>query len=40
MRYVSLIQYVTGPLLCTGDELAEAASQALGVEMKFEAISE
>lgn len=30
---------LTGPLLTTGDELAEAASQALGVDMNFEAIS-
>ncbi|KAI9709988.1 MAG: hypothetical protein M1820_003066 [Bogoriella megaspora] len=30
----------TGPLLTTGDELATAAGQALGVEMAFEDISE
>jgi hypothetical protein len=28
-----------GPILATGNELAEAASQALGTEMKFEDIS-
>ncbi|KAK7429914.1 hypothetical protein QQZ08_003536 [Neonectria magnoliae] len=31
---------VTGPLLCAGNELAAAASKALGTELKFEAISE
>jgi hypothetical protein len=31
---------LTGPLLTTGDELATAASQALGVDMKYENISE
>jgi hypothetical protein len=31
---------LTGPLLATGDELAAAASRALGVEMKYENISE
>ncbi|KAF2104335.1 NAD(P)-binding protein [Rhizodiscina lignyota] len=30
----------TGPMLTTGDELATAASQALGVQMQFEDISE
>lgn len=30
----------TGPMLTTGDELATAASQALGIDMKFEDISE
>lgn len=30
---------LTGPMLATGDELAEAASQALGVKMQFEDIS-
>ncbi|KAI0142693.1 hypothetical protein GGR57DRAFT_485794 [Xylariaceae sp. FL1272] len=31
---------VTGPKLCSGPELAELASEALGVEMKFEDISD
>ncbi|RYP51414.1 hypothetical protein DL769_010817 [Monosporascus sp. CRB-8-3] len=31
---------VTGPMLCAGQELATAASQALGTEMEFEDISE
>jgi hypothetical protein len=31
---------VTGPMLCTGDELAEAASKALGQTLEFENISE
>ncbi|OKP13805.1 hypothetical protein PENSUB_536 [Penicillium subrubescens] len=31
---------LTGPMLATGDELAAAASQALGQEMKFEDISD
>jgi len=31
---------VTGPMLCAGKELAEAASQALGQKMEFESISE
>jgi hypothetical protein len=31
---------VTGPKLCTGDELAESASQALGQKLEFENISE
>jgi hypothetical protein len=30
----------TGPKLCTGQQLAEAASKALGVEMQFEDISQ
>ncbi|KAI0911778.1 NAD(P)-binding protein [Ustulina deusta] len=30
---------VTGPMLCNGQELATAASQSLGIEMKFENIS-
>ncbi|KAI0970601.1 NAD(P)-binding protein [Xylaria arbuscula] len=30
---------VTGPMLCTGQELASAASQSLGSEMKFDNIS-
>ncbi|KAK3312008.1 hypothetical protein B0H66DRAFT_644806 [Apodospora peruviana] len=31
---------VTGPMLCAGKELAEAASQALGTKLEFENISE
>ncbi|KAH6957595.1 hypothetical protein BKA56DRAFT_200923 [Ilyonectria sp. MPI-CAGE-AT-0026] len=31
---------VTGPMLCAGNELATAASTALGTELKFENISE
>jgi hypothetical protein len=31
---------VTGPMLCAGKELAEAASKALGQTMEFENISE
>ncbi|KXX80603.1 Prestalk A differentiation protein A [Madurella mycetomatis] len=31
---------VTGPMLCAGKELAEAASKALGQDMEFENISE
>ncbi|CAG9955389.1 unnamed protein product [Clonostachys rosea f. rosea IK726] len=31
---------VTGPMLCAGKELAEAASQALGSKMEFEDISQ
>jgi len=34
------LMVLTGPMLTTGDELATAASQALGVKMKFENISE
>lgn len=30
----------TGPMMATGDELATAASKALGSELKFENISE
>lgn len=33
-------QYDIGPMLATGEELASAASQALGEELKFEDISE
>jgi hypothetical protein len=29
-----------GPMLCAGNELATAASQAMGVEMQFENISQ
>lgn len=31
---------LTGPMLAAGEELAEAASQALGTKMEFEDISE
>ena len=31
---------VTGPMLASGDELATAASKALGVDLQFEEISE
>lgn len=31
---------VTGPMLSAGDELAAAASKALGATMEFESISE
>jgi hypothetical protein len=34
-----LIRY-TGPMLCAGKELAEAASKALGTELQFENISQ
>jgi uncharacterized protein YbjT (DUF2867 family) len=34
------LMVLTGPQLTTGDELATAASQALGVDMKYENISE
>ncbi|KAB2569054.1 NAD(P)H azoreductase [Lasiodiplodia theobromae] len=34
------LMVVTGPMLATGDELAQAASKALGVSMEFEDISE
>ncbi|PYH43064.1 NAD(P)-binding protein [Aspergillus saccharolyticus JOP 1030-1] len=34
------LMVLTGPMLTTGDELASAASQALGEELKFENISE
>ncbi|GIC94597.1 SDR family oxidoreductase [Aspergillus udagawae] len=34
------LMVLTGPLLTTGDELASAASQALGTDLKFENISE
>jgi hypothetical protein len=37
---VSGINIFAGPMLTTGDELAEAASQALGVKLTFEDISE
>ncbi|KAF7172594.1 hypothetical protein CNMCM5623_004765 [Aspergillus felis] len=34
------LMVLTGPMLTTGDELASAASQALGTDLKFENISE
>ncbi|KAH7045276.1 hypothetical protein B0J12DRAFT_154563 [Macrophomina phaseolina] len=34
------LMVVTGPMLSTGDELAKAASKALGVKMEFEDITE
>jgi hypothetical protein len=30
----------TGPMMVAGPELAEAASQALGVKLEFESVSE
>jgi uncharacterized protein YbjT (DUF2867 family) len=39
-RHRGQLMVVTGPKLCTGDELASQASSALGVEMQFENISE
>lgn len=34
------LMVLTGPLLCAGNELAEAASQAWGLDITFENISE
>lgn len=34
------LMIVTGPMLCAGNELATAASQAMGVEMQFKNISQ
>jgi len=39
-RHRGQMLIVTGPKLCAGDELATAASKALGTEMKFENISQ
>jgi len=39
-RHRGQLMVLTGPRLCTGDELASVASQALGIDMKFEDISE
>ncbi|KAF2748708.1 NAD(P)-binding protein [Sporormia fimetaria CBS 119925] len=39
-RHRGQLMVLTGPKLCSGEELATAASQALGVDMKFEDISE
>uniref|UniRef100_A0A8H7MYD6 NAD(P)-binding domain-containing protein n=1 Tax=Bionectria ochroleuca TaxID=29856 RepID=A0A8H7MYD6_BIOOC len=39
-RHRGQMMVVTGPMLCAGKELAEAASQALGSELEFEDISE
>ncbi|KAF7561545.1 hypothetical protein G7046_g2597 [Stylonectria norvegica] len=39
-RHRGQMMIVTGPLLCAGEELASAASKALGTELKFENISQ
>ncbi|CAG9983578.1 unnamed protein product [Clonostachys byssicola] len=39
-RHRGQMMVVTGPMLCAGKELAEAASQALGTELEFEDISQ
>ncbi|KAK1755906.1 Prestalk A differentiation protein A [Echria macrotheca] len=39
-RHRGQMMVVTGPMLCAGKELAEAASKALGQTMEFENISE
>jgi len=39
-RHRGQLMVITGPMLATGGELATAASKGLGVEMKFEDISE
>lgn len=39
-RHRGQLMIVTGPMLATGDELATAASKALGVPMRFDDISE
>ncbi|KKP02871.1 hypothetical protein THAR02_05047 [Trichoderma harzianum] len=39
-RHRGQMMVVTGPQLCAGEELAQAASQALGVQLEFENISE
>ncbi|KAM4066111.1 nmrA-like family protein [Hirsutella rhossiliensis] len=39
-RHRGQMMVVTGPMLCAGNELATAASKALGTEMEFEDISE
>ncbi|PMD25982.1 NAD(P)-binding protein [Hyaloscypha hepaticicola] len=39
-RHRGQLIVLTGPMLAAGEELAEAASQALGVDMQFEDISE
>ncbi|KAK8007086.1 hypothetical protein PG989_001076, partial [Apiospora arundinis] len=38
-RHRGQMMVVAGPMLCAGAELATAASEALGSEMKFESIS-
>ncbi|KAI0402265.1 NAD(P)-binding protein [Xylaria palmicola] len=38
-RHRGQMMVVTGPMLCSGEELATAASSALGTNMKFEDIS-
>lgn len=35
-----LVKTYTGPLLCAGKELAEAASKALAAKIEFENVSE
>jgi hypothetical protein len=37
---LSRLTIYTGPMLCAGKELAEAASKALGTELQFENISQ
>jgi len=39
-RHRGQLMVLTGPKLCSGPELAEAASKALGTEMQFEDITE
>ncbi|KAH7029876.1 uncharacterized protein B0I36DRAFT_245099 [Microdochium trichocladiopsis] len=39
-RHRGQMMIVTGPMLCAGNELAEAASQALGSPMEFENVSQ
>lgn len=39
-RHRGQLMVVTGPMLCGGVELADAATQALGVQMEFENISQ
>ncbi|KAF2256092.1 NAD(P)-binding protein [Trematosphaeria pertusa] len=39
-RHRGQLMILTGPKLCSGSELATAASQSLGVDMQFEDISE
>ncbi|KAL2756587.1 hypothetical protein ACRALDRAFT_2041242 [Sodiomyces alcalophilus JCM 7366] len=39
-RHRGQMMVVTGPMLCTGDELAAAATKALGKQMQYEDISE
>lgn len=39
-RHRGQMMTITGPMLCAGKELAEAASEALGTTLQFESISE